>query len=100
MVGTTLLLGGLRHWEQEYNLRGANAYLTVIITLSILGLVLGGLIEDSFMTSMIKADGDILAFFERPVSAVLGTVTILIWLSPQLVKVWRKIRRVRPMASR
>ena len=40
MVGATLLLGGLRHWEQEYNLRGANAYLTVIITLSILGLVL------------------------------------------------------------
>lgn len=40
MVGVTLLLGGLRHWEQEYNLRGANAYLTVIITLSVLGLVL------------------------------------------------------------
>ena len=40
MVGVTLLLGGLRHSEQEYNLRGANAYLTVIITLSILGLVL------------------------------------------------------------
>ena len=40
MVGVTLLLGGLRHQEQEYNLRGANAYLTVIITLSILGLVL------------------------------------------------------------
>ena len=40
MVGVTLLLGGLRHWEQEYNLRGASAYLTVIITLSVLGLVL------------------------------------------------------------
>ena len=40
MVGVTLLLGGLRHQEQEYNLRGANAYLTVIITLSVLGLVL------------------------------------------------------------
>lgn len=40
MVGVTLLLGGLRHSEQEYNLRGANAYLTVIITLSVLGLVL------------------------------------------------------------
>ncbi len=40
MVGVTLLVGGLRHSEQEYNLRGANAYLTVIITLSILGLVL------------------------------------------------------------
>ena len=40
MVGVTLLLGGWRHREQQYNLQGANAFLAVIVPLSILGLVL------------------------------------------------------------
>ncbi|REK13104.1 MAG: calcium:proton antiporter [Planctomycetota bacterium] len=40
MVGTTLLVGGLRHREQEYNLQGANAFLSVIIPVAGLGLIL------------------------------------------------------------
>jgi Ca2+:H+ antiporter len=40
LVGLSLLLGGLRHREQHYNLQGVNAYLNVIITLAVLGLVL------------------------------------------------------------
>lgn len=40
MVGITLLLGGLRHREQQYNLQGANAFLAVIVPLAILGLIL------------------------------------------------------------
>ena len=40
MVGLTLLIGALRHDQQAYNLKGAAAYLTVIITLAGLGLVL------------------------------------------------------------
>ena len=40
MVGTSLLLGGLRHREQHYNLQGANAYLSVIIPLTVFALVL------------------------------------------------------------
>jgi Ca2+:H+ antiporter len=40
MVGLSLLLGGLRYREQTYNLQGANAYLAVIVPLSVLGLVL------------------------------------------------------------
>jgi len=40
MVGITLLLGGLKHREQQYNLQGANAFLAVIVPLAILGLVL------------------------------------------------------------
>lgn len=40
MVGITLLLGGLRHREQQYNLQGANAFLAVIVPLAFLGLVL------------------------------------------------------------
>lgn len=40
MVGLSLLLGGLRHNEQEYNLQGANAFLALILPLTVLGLVL------------------------------------------------------------
>jgi TctA family transporter len=59
---------------------------------TILGLVLGGMLEQNFVTSMIKADGNVLAFFERPVSGTLGVATILIWLSPLLVAFWRRRR--------
>ena len=40
MVGLSLLLGGLRHHEQEYNLQGANSFLSLIVPLTVLGLVL------------------------------------------------------------
>ncbi len=40
MVGTSLLVGALRHREQSYNLRGANTYLSVIIPLAVLSLIL------------------------------------------------------------
>ena len=34
-----LILGALRYKEQDYNLRGANAYLSVIVSLAVFGLV-------------------------------------------------------------
>ncbi len=40
MAGVSLLLGGLRHHEQTYNLQGANAFLALIVPLAVLGLVL------------------------------------------------------------
>ncbi|WP_109125084.1 calcium:proton antiporter [Dyella sp. C11] len=40
MVGLSLLAGGWRHREQQYNLQGANAYLGVVIPLGILALVM------------------------------------------------------------
>ncbi len=40
MVGTSLLVGALRHREQSYNLRGANTYLSVIIPLAVLSLIM------------------------------------------------------------
>jgi len=39
LIGLGLLLGGWRYREQGYNLRGVNAYLGVIISLAIFGLV-------------------------------------------------------------
>ena len=40
MVGLTLILGGLRYGEQKYNLKGASAYLAVIIPLAGLGIIM------------------------------------------------------------
>jgi Ca2+:H+ antiporter len=40
MIGGSLLLGGWRHREQHYNLQSANAYLSVIIPLTVLTLTL------------------------------------------------------------
>jgi len=39
-LGLALLLGGLRHHEQPYNLQSANAFLLMIVPLTVLGLVL------------------------------------------------------------
>jgi TctA family transporter len=45
----------------------------------ILGLVLGEMLEQTFVQSMIKADGAVLDFFSRPIAGTLGAATILIW---------------------
>jgi len=39
-MGLALLLGGIRHHEQPYNLQSANAFLVMILPLTVLGLVL------------------------------------------------------------
>jgi Ca2+:H+ antiporter len=40
MAGLSLLLGGLKHREQTYNLQGAQAFLALIIPLAVLGLII------------------------------------------------------------
>ncbi|HUR21328.1 MAG TPA: tripartite tricarboxylate transporter permease, partial [Vicinamibacterales bacterium] len=56
---------------------------------TILGVVLGGMLEQHFVTSMIKAGGNVTAFFDRPIAAVLGVATILVWVSPLVVRALR-----------
>jgi len=52
---------------------------SIAIAPIILGIVLGPLVESNFTTSMIIADGNFMGFFGRPVAAVLGVATLLIW---------------------
>ncbi|APF36987.1 TctA family transporter [Chelatococcus sambhunathii] len=59
----------------------------------ILGIVLGPMIEENFVTSMIKSDGSFLAFFERPIAGALGVFTILVVLSPLIGMALRRMRR-------
>ena len=49
---------------------------------TILGVVLGTMVEEQFFASLIKADGNFLAFFERPIAGTLGALCLLIWLWP------------------
>lgn len=39
-VGLTLLIGGLKYKEQDYNLQGATSFMAVILPLAVIGLVL------------------------------------------------------------
>ncbi|WP_299360676.1 tripartite tricarboxylate transporter permease [uncultured Paracoccus sp.] len=61
---------------------------------AILGLVLGPMLEKNFITSMIKSDGSMLAFFERPIAAGLGVVAILFWLVPLIRMMLQRGRQV------
>jgi TctA family transporter len=75
-----MLVAGVLAWLLE-----ANGF---PITPLILGVVLGGMLEEHLVSSLIKADGNVLAFFARPIAAGLGVVTFAIWLSPLLT--WRR----------
>ena len=83
-VGIMLSLGVVGYIMEENDFPIAPA---------ILGLVLGGLIEQNFMTSMMKASGDLTQFFARPVSAVLGAITLGVWLWIILGSAWRRFGR-------
>ncbi|GAB5373629.1 MAG: tripartite tricarboxylate transporter permease [Acuticoccus sp.] len=59
---------------------------------AILGIVLGRVLEDNFMLSMLKSQGELGAFFDRPVAAVLGAITVALW-ALLLVRAVRQIAR-------
>jgi len=51
----------------------------------VLGIVMGSIVEQSLVTSLIKSDGSIVPFFSRPVAAVLAACTIAALLWPLVV---------------
>ncbi len=59
---------------------------------AILGVVLGTMLEETFVTSLIKSDGNLLGFFERPISAGLGVVTFVILFWPLASRLVRHLR--------
>lgn len=60
---------------------------------TILGIVLGTMLESNFMSSMIKADGEFSGFFSRPIAATLGVIVILIWVIPLLRMALKALRK-------
>lgn len=65
---------------------------------AILGLVLGKMLENTFMQSMIKSEWDPLSFFSRPISAGLGLATLAMWCMPLVVKAIKKAYRAKQAA--
>lgn len=61
----------------------------------VLGLVLGRIVEENFMNSVLKSQGDIAAFFSRPVAGTLGVITLLVWSYPLLAMAYRRLRTAR-----
>ena len=82
---TVMLIAGIAAYFLE-----ANGF---PVAPAILGVVLGGMLEENFITSMIKSDGRFLAFFERPIAASLGAMTLAVWFLPLL------LRRLRQLAG-
>ncbi len=60
---------------------------------AILGVVLGKMLEESLVTSMIKSDGDPLLFFTRPIAMWLAAGTLLVVLWPLFSWLWQRRRR-------
>ncbi len=78
-----MLVAGVAAWVLEEN--------GFPVAPAILGVVLGGMLEENFITSMIKSDGDMTAFLARPIAASLGAMTLAVWFLPLLL---RRLRRL------
>jgi TctA family transporter len=57
----------------------------------ILGIILGPMLEQNFVTSMIKSDGSFFGFFNRPIAACLGVVTLAVWAT----MLWRGLKAIK-----
>jgi putative tricarboxylic transport membrane protein len=64
----------------------------------VLGAVMGTMVEQNFVTSLIKSDGSLLPFVSRPVAAVLAVMTLLAVLWPLGVWLRKKPRLVSNVA--
>ncbi len=62
---------------------------------AILGVVLGKMLEENFITSMIKSDGSLATFFTRPIAMWLAITTLVILTWPVWAAVVRRMRASR-----
>ncbi|MFL6646541.1 MAG: tripartite tricarboxylate transporter permease, partial [Sulfurifustaceae bacterium] len=60
---------------------------------AILGVVLGKMLEENFVSSLIKSDGDPSAFFTRPIAGALATATCALLCWPLLRGITHRLRR-------
>lgn len=61
---------------------------------AILGIVMGLLVERNFVTSLIKSDGGLLGFVERPIAAGLALLVLVVWATPAVL--WLRTRLKAP----
>ncbi len=78
IAGLCLLLGGLKHGEQEHNLQGTRSFLAVIVPVAVLALVL-----PNFTTS---TPGSAFSVFQCTVFALLFLLLYAIFLAIQTLR--------------
>ena len=78
MVGLSLLFGGWRHLEQQFNFQGANIYLAVIIPLTVFSLIL-----PNYTTT---TAGPTLSFSQELFVAVVSLGLYAVFLAVQTVR--------------
>lgn len=63
---------------------------------AILGVVLGPMLETYFVTTMTTSGGNLIAFIDRPIAAIIALLFFSIWVGPLVA---RCLRRARGKAS-
>jgi TctA family transporter len=81
-----MLIFGLVGWLMEEN--------GIPVAPLVLGLVLGEMLEQNFMASMIKADGNFAMFFARPIAGTLAVVAIMVVAWSSIAALRRRSRAV------
>ena len=82
-VGTILVFGLAAFLLEENGFPVAPA---------ILGVVLANMMEENFVTSLIKSDGSLTVFFTRPIAMWLAIATFFIMFWPVFTWAWRRFR--------
>jgi TctA family transporter len=88
-VGTVAAFGVLGYFMDKHGFP---------VAAMVLGIVMGNMVEQNFVTSLIKSDGTLLPFVQRPVAAVLAAATFAALLWPLVAWVLRK-RAPRPAVA-
>ncbi|MBN8955917.1 MAG: tripartite tricarboxylate transporter permease [Rhizobiales bacterium] len=65
----------------------------------VLGIIMGSMVEQSLVTSLIKSDGGIMPFFDRPISAVLAVMAITALLWPLFFWLIKRVRQATARAT-
>jgi TctA family transporter len=65
----------------------------------VLGIVMGAMVEQNLVSSLIKSDGTLLPFVSRPVAAVLAAITAACLLWPCFVWLRRRLSNGRALAG-
>lgn len=71
-----MLVFGLLGWIMTEN--------DIPLAPAILGLILGGMLEFNFTTSLMRSHGDFMVFVSSPLSIVLCAATMMAWLGPAI----------------
>ncbi len=79
-VGVMLAMGALGFVLERYN---------VPLGPVVLGIILGGPLEERFVQTLSGSGGQVSAFFARPLAAALATVCFLLWSLPVVSQVRR-----------